>query len=178
MRPGEIYLAQFPFGDAPGMKIRPVLLLTDPMAPHRRYWLHTFPRSFPLDFCLPTSSSTRLSLNFAPRTLRHRRHCACTSSPPSIAPAWRAFWASWITLRRGQWHQSLKTFSSCRPRAAATARKKNAGAAEKTVTSDEWQVLGIRCRVIGVRTRAIGTEFTPLVSTKSTLMHACSPCTV
>ncbi len=28
MRPGEIYLANFPFGDAPGMKLRPVLLLT------------------------------------------------------------------------------------------------------------------------------------------------------
>ena len=31
MRPGEIYLAQFPFGDAPGMKLRPVLLLTGPI---------------------------------------------------------------------------------------------------------------------------------------------------
>src|ERR1700732_2765630 len=29
MRPGEIFLAQFPFGDVPGMKLRPVLLLTD-----------------------------------------------------------------------------------------------------------------------------------------------------
>jgi hypothetical protein len=29
MRPGEIYLAKFPFGDTPGMKIRPVLLLID-----------------------------------------------------------------------------------------------------------------------------------------------------
>jgi hypothetical protein len=28
MRPGEIYLANFPFGDTPGMKLRPVLLLT------------------------------------------------------------------------------------------------------------------------------------------------------
>ena len=28
MRPGEIYLARFPFGDGPGMKLRPVLLLT------------------------------------------------------------------------------------------------------------------------------------------------------
>ena len=28
MRPGEIYLALFPFGDVPGMKLRPVLLLT------------------------------------------------------------------------------------------------------------------------------------------------------
>ena len=31
MRPAEIYLAQFPFGDAPGMKLRPVLLLTGPI---------------------------------------------------------------------------------------------------------------------------------------------------
>ena len=31
MRPGEIYLAKFPFGDAPGMKVRPVLLLIDPV---------------------------------------------------------------------------------------------------------------------------------------------------
>ena len=31
MRPGEIYLAGFPFGDIPGMKLRPVLLLTGPL---------------------------------------------------------------------------------------------------------------------------------------------------
>lgn len=28
MPPGEVYLARFPFGDVPGMKLRPVLLLT------------------------------------------------------------------------------------------------------------------------------------------------------
>jgi hypothetical protein len=28
MHPGEIFLAAFPFGDVPGMKLRPVLLLT------------------------------------------------------------------------------------------------------------------------------------------------------
>ena len=28
MLPGDIYLAQFPFGDVPGMKLRPVLVLT------------------------------------------------------------------------------------------------------------------------------------------------------
>jgi mRNA interferase MazF len=28
MRPGEIYLAWFPFGDAPDRKLRPVLMLT------------------------------------------------------------------------------------------------------------------------------------------------------
>src|SRR5258708_15720017 len=33
MRPGEIFLAQFPFGDTPGMKLRPVLLLTGPTGP-------------------------------------------------------------------------------------------------------------------------------------------------
>ena len=31
MQPGEIFLAQFPFGDLPGMKLRPVLLLTGPV---------------------------------------------------------------------------------------------------------------------------------------------------
>jgi len=31
MRPGEIYLARFPFGDAAEMKLRPVLLLTGPL---------------------------------------------------------------------------------------------------------------------------------------------------
>ena len=31
MQRGEIYLASFPFGDVPGMKLRPVLLLTPPI---------------------------------------------------------------------------------------------------------------------------------------------------
>ena len=33
MQPGEIYLARFPFGDAPGMKLRPVLALTGTLGP-------------------------------------------------------------------------------------------------------------------------------------------------
>ena len=33
MRPDEIYLAQFPFGDTSGMKLRPMLLLTGPVGP-------------------------------------------------------------------------------------------------------------------------------------------------
>jgi hypothetical protein len=33
MRRGEIYLTQFPFGDVPGMKLRPVLLLTAAVGP-------------------------------------------------------------------------------------------------------------------------------------------------
>lgn len=31
MNPDQIYLANFPFGDVPGMKLRPVLLLTGPI---------------------------------------------------------------------------------------------------------------------------------------------------
>lgn len=34
MQRGEIYLASFPFGDVPGMKLRPVLLLNDPVGPN------------------------------------------------------------------------------------------------------------------------------------------------
>ena len=33
MRPGEICLASFPFGDAAGMKLRPVLVLSEPVGP-------------------------------------------------------------------------------------------------------------------------------------------------
>src|SRR5271169_1895293 len=33
MQFGEIFLAQFPFGDVPGMKLRPVLLLTGLIGP-------------------------------------------------------------------------------------------------------------------------------------------------
>jgi mRNA interferase MazF len=35
MQRGEIYLASFPFGDVPGMKLRPVLLLTESVGPNR-----------------------------------------------------------------------------------------------------------------------------------------------
>lgn len=31
MNPDEIYLASFPFGGSPGMKLRPVLMLTGPL---------------------------------------------------------------------------------------------------------------------------------------------------
>lgn len=33
MRPGEICLASFPFGDVAGMKLRPVLVLAGPIGP-------------------------------------------------------------------------------------------------------------------------------------------------
>jgi mRNA-degrading endonuclease toxin of MazEF toxin-antitoxin module len=33
MQPGEIFLGSFPFGDAPGMKLRPVLILSPATGP-------------------------------------------------------------------------------------------------------------------------------------------------
>jgi hypothetical protein len=33
IQPDEVYLASFPFGDAAGMKLRPVLTLTGPIGP-------------------------------------------------------------------------------------------------------------------------------------------------
>jgi len=33
MKPGEICLGAFPFGDAPGMKVRPVLVLSSVTGP-------------------------------------------------------------------------------------------------------------------------------------------------
>ena len=65
MRPGEIYLAKFPFGDAPGMKIRPVLLLTDPVGAVPEIVVAYIPPSFPRGFYPPTWSSTRQFRNIA-----------------------------------------------------------------------------------------------------------------
>jgi len=45
MRPGDVYLAQFPFGDVPGMKLRPVLLLTGPVGSVPEVCVHLFCRS-------------------------------------------------------------------------------------------------------------------------------------
>ena len=33
MKPGEIFIGRFPFGDVPGMKLRPLLALTPPIGP-------------------------------------------------------------------------------------------------------------------------------------------------
>src|SRR5664279_3216277 len=67
MRSGEIYLAQFPFGDVPGMKLRPVLLLTGAVGSCRKSWCylnligHTKPTSSVGSRSGP--SKTRVPLN-------------------------------------------------------------------------------------------------------------------
>jgi mRNA interferase MazF len=57
MHPGEIYLAKFPFGDVPGTKLRPVMLLTGPVGTVPEvlvaYISSVFPsRVLPSDFLL------------------------------------------------------------------------------------------------------------------------------
>ena len=86
MRPGEIYLAKFPFGDAPGMKLRPVLLLTGPMGVAPEILVayissvtppHLLPSDLLLDPTIPQFRSTNLK---KPSTLRLHKlatiHCS------------------------------------------------------------------------------------------------------
>src|SRR5262245_34165946 len=69
MHPGEIYLAQFPFGDVPGMKLRPVLLLTGTVGPIPEAVVayissvvpaQTLPSDIVLDPAKPEFKNTRL----------------------------------------------------------------------------------------------------------------------
>src|SRR5665811_43841 len=66
MRPGEIYLVQFPFGDVPGMKLRPVLLLTGAVGSCRKSWFLISRRSYQANFSVGSRSGpcqTRVPLN-------------------------------------------------------------------------------------------------------------------
>src|SRR5437762_3172774 len=71
MKPGEIYLSQFPFGDVPGMKLRPVLLLTGPVGAVPEVLVayissatpaQPLPTDLLLDPTKPEFQSTRLSV--------------------------------------------------------------------------------------------------------------------
>jgi mRNA interferase MazF len=71
MRAGEIYLARFPFGEIPGMKLRPVLLLSGPIGPVPEVLVayissvvpsQLLPSDLVLDPALPQFSSTNLKV--------------------------------------------------------------------------------------------------------------------
>ena len=68
MRPGEIYLASFPFGDAPGMKLRPVLLLTAPLGPTAEVLVAYISSVVPLCCFRPTSCWTQPGPSIVPPT--------------------------------------------------------------------------------------------------------------
>jgi PemK-like, MazF-like toxin of type II toxin-antitoxin system len=68
MAPGKIYLAMFPFGDAPGMKLRPVLTLTGPIGTVPEilvaYISSVIPtQAMPTDILLDPSQSDHKSAN-------------------------------------------------------------------------------------------------------------------
>src|ERR1035437_143801 len=67
MRPGEIYLAQFPFGDVPGMKLRPVLLLTGAVGSCRKSWFLISRRSYQANFFRRISFWTKQTPSSAQR---------------------------------------------------------------------------------------------------------------
>jgi len=87
MFPGEIYLAKFPYGDAPGMKLRPVLLLTGPLGPVPEVLVayissvipsQLLPSDLILDPALPQFRSTHLKIISALR-LHKLATLHCTS---------------------------------------------------------------------------------------------------
>ena len=68
IKPNEIYLASFPFGDTAGMKLRPVLTLTSPQGPVPEvlvaYISSVIPDPMlPTDIILDPSTSEHLSTN-------------------------------------------------------------------------------------------------------------------
>ncbi len=83
---GEIYLAKFPFGDTPGMKLRPVPLLTGPLGPVPEVLVayissvipsQPLPSDLVLDPALPQFRSTNLKITSALRLHKLATiHCA------------------------------------------------------------------------------------------------------
>jgi hypothetical protein len=74
MAPGEIYLANFPFGDVAGMKLRPVLLLTGRVGPVPEvlaaYMATIIPASLlPTDILFDPSDPAHATTNLRSRTV-------------------------------------------------------------------------------------------------------------
>src|ERR1700716_1918048 len=89
MHPGEIFLAQFPFGDVPGMKLRPVLLLTDPLGSTPEvlvaYVSSVIPAQFlPSDVLLDPGKPEHRSTNLKTRSVL-RLHKLATIHSSSLA---------------------------------------------------------------------------------------------
>ncbi len=96
----EIYLASFPFGDAPGMKLRPVLALTGPLGSVPEILVAyvssvipnpLLPTDIVLDPTLPEHASTKLKTKSVLRLHKlatiHVRNIArrLGSLPPTVA---------------------------------------------------------------------------------------------
>jgi hypothetical protein len=65
MKPGDLYLGQFPFGDTPGMKLRPVLVLSAVTGPSAEVLVSYVSSVIPADL-LPTDVMSRLPARGCP----------------------------------------------------------------------------------------------------------------
>jgi mRNA interferase MazF len=89
MNPLEVYLAMFPFGDAPGMKLRPVLTLTGPIGPVPEvlvaYISSVIPSSLlPTDLVLDPARADHAATNLKVRSVL-RLHKLATIHTRSLA---------------------------------------------------------------------------------------------
>jgi hypothetical protein len=89
MAPGEIFLAQFPFGDAPGMKLRPVLILTNSLGPIPEVLVSYISSVIPSNQLAPIFCSIPLPLKIAQPDYGFLRSFDCTSSRRFINPAFK-----------------------------------------------------------------------------------------
>lgn len=113
MRAGEVYLARFPFGDVPGMKLRPVLLLTGSVGVVPEVLVAYIssvvpPQLLPSDILLDPANPV-----FASTRLKMLRCCVYTSWLRSIARAWRGTSASLTRRSRSQSARSSRRSSAC-----------------------------------------------------------------
>src|SRR6266851_8172338 len=116
MRPGEIYLARFPFGDVPGMKLRPLLLLTGSLGSVPEVLVayissvvpgQLLPSDLLIDPAKPEFQSTHLKVPFRPP-------CASTNMPRFMVRASRDISARWIPLNRSSLPPSCENGSNFR----------------------------------------------------------------
>lgn len=89
IRSNEIYLARFPFGDKAGMKLRPVLVLTEPIGPFPEvlvaYISSVVPHALlPTDLLLDPATSEHQKTNLKTKSVV-RLHKLATIHVSSIA---------------------------------------------------------------------------------------------
>ena len=88
-KPGDVLLARFPFGDVPGMKLRPVLALTHPVGPVPEVLVAYIssvepPHPLPSDLFLDPTSADHRSTGLKVRSVL-RLHRLATIHTSSLA---------------------------------------------------------------------------------------------
>ena len=102
MRPGEVYLAYFPFGDVPGMKLRPVLLLTNSIGTIPEILVAYISSVIPAQVLPSDLLIDPKATEFSSTNLKVRSLYGYISWQPSIVLAWLVILESW-TRPPGLW---------------------------------------------------------------------------